>query len=64
MLTGKETQDFAAALIEQYGDVTLAAAIRNARSAAARGELVAMLEWERVTREALRQMPAEVMYLA
>jgi hypothetical protein len=64
MLNAKETEDFAATLIEQYGEVTLAAAIRNARSAAARGELVAMLEWERVTREALRQMPTENMYLA
>ena len=64
MLSAKETEQFAETLIEQFGGVTLAAAIKNARSAAERGDLVSMLEWERVAREALRQMPVEIMYLA
>ena len=64
MLTAKETEEFAAALIEQYGGITPAAALHKARSAGERGELVTMREWERVACEALRQMPVEIMHLA
>jgi len=64
MLSAKETEQFATTMIEQYGAVSLAAALKNARSAGERGELIAMMEWERVVREALRQMPVEAMYLA
>ena len=64
MLDAQETSRVVAALIEEFGEVTLAAAIRNARSAEQRGEVVAMLEWQSIAREALRQMPTEIMYLA
>ena len=64
MLDGQETRRVAAALIEQFGEVTLAAAIHNARSASERGDLVAMLEWQSIAREALRQMPVEALSLA
>ena len=64
MLSAKETEQIAETLIEQHGSITLAAALKNARSAGERGDLVTMLEWERVVREALRQMPTELMYLA
>ena len=64
MLDVPERQRVAAALIEQFGEVTLAAAIHNARSAERRGDLVAMVEWQSIAREALRQMPVENFYLA
>jgi hypothetical protein len=61
MLSSHDTRRVADALVKRYGAVTIAAAVLRAREAEERGELIAMVDWQRIAREALRRLPAELL---
>jgi len=62
MLNSRETQQVAAELVEKYGSITPGAAMRYAREAEQRNDLIVMTEWLRIAHEALRQLPTEVLF--